>query len=94
MLSPQQWEELKRMAVQKLYFSGWMDTVQGQCREVYNERVAEEQDDSASNHLSHAELMARVHDGAATSVPDHVKADVLRSIKSALLDKTKQEKDD
>jgi hypothetical protein len=93
-LSPQEWEELKRMTVQKLYFSGWMDTVQGKCREVYNERVAEGQNGSTSNHLSHSELLAQVHDGAATSVPDHVKADVLRSIKLALLDKIKQENDD
>jgi hypothetical protein len=77
---------LKGLTRQQLEFAGWVDEVERQCRKIALESMHSSDSCSGeSNAVRHATLLEGVRESALRSVPDHIKARVLKDIKDRLM---------
>jgi hypothetical protein len=79
----EEWENLKRLTRQQLEFAGWIDEVETQCRRIAADAAVVGGD---SPTVRHAQLLHGVRETMLRSVPDHIKARVLKDIKDKLLE--------
>ena len=77
------WEALKRLTRQQLEFAGWIDEVETQCRRIAEEDAGDVIGESAT--IRHEQLLDGVREPMLRSVPDHIKARVLKDIRDKLL---------
>jgi len=77
-----EWENLKRLTRQQLEFAGWIDEVETQCRLIAAEHAGDARNGRA---VRHEQLLEGVREPMLRSVPDHIKARVLKDIKDKLL---------
>jgi hypothetical protein len=84
-----EWDDLKRLTRQQLEFAGWIDEIERHCRRIAAEATeaaeAAGTTDPEGPAVRHAALLDGVRDDALRSVPDHIKARVLKDIKDKLL---------
>jgi len=76
------WEDLKRLTRQQLEFAGWIDEVETRCRRIAAETSGERGGDVT---VRHAQLLDGVRETMLRTVPDHIKARVLKDIRDKLL---------
>ena len=82
----EEWENLKRLTRQQLEFAGWIDAVETQCRIVAAEAAAVASGNAGTGPpVRHEQLLDGVREPMLKSVPDHIKARVLKDIKDKLL---------
>jgi len=76
------WEDLKRLTRQQLEFAGWIDEAETRCRRIAAEKAGERGGDVT---VRHAQLLDGVRETMIRTVPDHIKARVLKDIRDKLL---------
>ena len=82
----EEWENLKRLTRQQLEFAGWIDAVETQCRIIAAEAATESAGPAGQcPPVRHQQLLDGVREPMLKSVPDHIKARVLKDIRDKLL---------